>query len=341
MKKKTALFITTISLYLIFSLTSCSFLAKILREDANRIAQQSTKTKEINREDHVASLVAESATQTQASLVETPAPIEPAADTPVPSPTIESIVQPTVTPLPTQESLALPTPKLDKEVRWMGLSFTLPGDLDYTVTVEEVEEWPDPNTLEFGKIGAGHILFHLNPSYDYQHFHDGPRIYVFPGESYWKYYEDLTTLMGLNLLIDTGDFSDYAVNEELPFPRFFNAAQIYHSNEKVIRFQNGSGIRYLTAYRQACAPIVTHDLFYAFMGLTEDQSYFVVAIIPIYQSPLQWTTALPPIGDPFYDNYSQHLADVAYLLNGTNSADLYPNLDLLEKLFESLRLSVQ
>jgi len=341
MKKKTTFFITFLSVILVISLTSCNLLAKALREGADKIEQGGAKTEELSVDDQVASLVANISTQTQISKVESPAPTQAIADTAVPSPTIESITPPTVTPLPSQAPIPQATSKPDKEVRLMGLSFTLPGDLDYEVTIEEVEEWPDPNTLGHGNIGAGHILFHLNPSVDHQHFHDGPRIYVFPGHSYWKYYEDETKLVALNLLRDSGDFSDYDVDEALPFPPLFNAAQMYHSNEKAIKFQNGSGIRFLTAYHQIYAPIVTQDLFYAFMGLTDDQSYFVVAIIPIYNSPLPWTTPLPPDGDPFYANYKQHLLDTANTLNGTSPAGFDPNLDLLDKLLESLRLSVQ
>ena len=357
MKKKTAFSIIALSLCLVISLTSCSFLAKTLREGADRLDQKSSQSEEISVEDNIATMVAEFATQTQAIQAETHEPTEPVADTlvptetatdmPLPSPTIESIVPPTVTPLPTEVPLPtstskpLPPPKPDKEIRLMGLSFTLPGDLDYTVTIEEVEEWPDPSTLGHGNIGAGNILFHLNPSYDHQHRHDGPRIYVFPGHSYVKYYDDAMAFFQLQMLINDEDFSDYDVDEPLPFPPLFNAGQMYHSNEKVIHFKNGSGIRFLTAYHQIYAPIVTQDLFYAFMGVTEDQNYFVVAIIPIYQSPLPWTTPLPPVGDPFYDHYTQHLTDVADLLNASGPADFDPNLALLDRLFESLRLSVQ
>lgn len=341
MKKKTAFLITTISLCLVLSLTSCSFLAKTLRAGADRIEQESAKTEELGVEDQVASLVADISTQTKAAQLETPVPMEPAVNTPVPSPTIESIVPPTVTPQPGQISTNVPSNKPDKEIRLMGLSFTLPGDLDYTVTIEELDEWPDPNTLEPGNIGPARIIFHLNPSSDHQHFHDGPRIYVFPGYSYAKYYDVAMSFFQLNMLMDTEDFSDYDVDEALPFPPLFNAMQMFHSNEKVIRFQNGSGIRYLTAYHQIYAPIVTQDLFYAFMGFTEDHNYIVVAIIPIYESPLPWTTPLPPDGDPFYDNYTQHLLDTANALNAASPADFDPNLDLLDKLFESLRLSMQ
>ena len=349
MKKKTALLKATLSFCLVILLTSCSFLAKALREGADKIEQQSAKNDELSVDDQVASLVANISAQTLAAQTEAPAevptntapPTEAAVDTPVPSPTIESITPPTVTPLPSQMPIPQAPSKPDKEVRLMGLSFTLPGDLDYTVTIEEVEEWPDPNTLGHGNIGPGHILFHLNPSSDHQHTHDGPRIYVFPGHSFWKYYEDETKLVALNLLRDLENFSDYDVDEALPFPPLFNAMQMYHSNEKVILFQNGSGIRFLTAYHQIYAPIVTQDLFYAFMGLTDDQNYFVVAIIPIYNSPLPWTTPLPPDGDPFYANYKQHLLNTANILNDTSPANFDPNLDLLDKLFKSLRLSVQ
>ena len=134
-------------------------------------------------------------------------------------------------------------------------------------------------------------------------------------------------------------FSDYDVDEALPFLHF-NAAQMYHSNEKH-HVPNGSGIRFLTAYHQIYAPIVTQDLFYAFMGLTDDQNYFVVAIIPIYNSPLSRSTPLPPDGDPFYANYKQHLLNTANISNSTSPSDFDPNLDLLDKLFKSLRLSLQ
>jgi hypothetical protein len=60
---------------------------------------------------------------------------------------------------------------------------------------------------------------------------------------------------------------------------FFNAAQVFASNIKVISFQNGKGVRFLTEYAQHAASANNHNLFYYFQGLTGDGAYYIIAIL--------------------------------------------------------------
>jgi hypothetical protein len=49
----------------------------------------------------------------------------------------------------------------------------------------------------------------------------------------------------------------------------------------MIPFQNGKGIRTLTQYAQYFAPVNNNELFYQFEGLTDDNKYYVIAVLPV------------------------------------------------------------
>jgi hypothetical protein len=53
------------------------------------------------------------------------------------------------------------------------------------------------------------------------------------------------------------------------------------ANIQMISFQSGKGIRALTEYAQYYAPINNNELIYQFIGLTTDEKYYIIAILPI------------------------------------------------------------
>jgi hypothetical protein len=101
-------------------------------------------------------------------------------------------------------------------------------------------------------------------------FHE-PRIFVYPVSEYVQMVPDVGGIVDeLKTIINS---SGAPMPENLPFLPAFNAAQIFHSNEQVIQFQSGTGIRFLTQYAQAPYPVNNNSLFYTFQGLTSDGTF--------------------------------------------------------------------
>ena len=80
---------------------------------------------------------------------------------------------------------------------------------------------------------------------------------------------------------------------------------MFLSKPEYLKFENGSGVRYLTMYGQGFAPINNHDLFYSFQGLTADGRYWVSVIMPVNHPSLQATydDPLPADFAQFAENF--------------------------------------
>ena len=322
MKTKTSLFAVVMSFFLIISLTSCDLITA-MREKAESLEQVNEGNLPKKEPEDTA---------------KEPEPADSSNEVAQPEPQ-ESITPETPAEIPDDDTEAPETP--GKEFRYMGLSFSIPDGLDYEVSVEEVDEAENPDELYPGEIGAAHIIFHLNPQTPAERFMK-PKIIVFPMDSFKRTYKTWQSYFEtLKQLSTSGDFSGYSPLEPLPFPPIFGAMQMYHAREKSITFQNGLGYRFLTEYGQAYTPMATESLFYAFVGLTKDQNYLVVGTIQMEQSPLpdkiDWSTDM----DAFYSQYDQLATEAAQLLNEADINEFMPSLELLDELFESLRLSVQ
>ena len=139
------------------------------------------------------------------------------------------------------------------------------------------------------------------------------------------------------------------LNNPLPAIPFFNDQQVFASNVKVISFQNGQGVRFLTQYAQYSAPANNHDLFYEFQGVTRDGAYYIVAILPIRNPMLAETSdagAPLPVGgvpysymiDPNTDMqlYYRSVTDV---LNATPADTFTPTLNQLDQLIQSMSIT--
>jgi hypothetical protein len=138
-------------------------------------------------------------------------------------------------------------------------------------------------------------------------------------------------------------------SDQLPGIPFIEGTQVFASNIKVIPFQNGQGVRFLTEYAQYFASANNHDLVYHFQGLTSDGEYYIVAILPI-RNPMLAETSDPgaplPVGGVPYLFYSDPTSDVQLyyksvteILNATPPQDFTPTLDYLDSLIQSMRIN--
>ncbi|MFC1960377.1 SH3 domain-containing protein [Chloroflexota bacterium] len=134
-----------------------------------------------------------------------------------------------------------------------------------------------------------------------------------------------------------------AVIDFPPFmPRMIvNAAPIFGSHQKLITFNGGSGngYRYIVQYAQYPAPIRSHELFYTFQGMTADGDYYVSAILPLADLPLQ----------QFSEDYEgeksndvgvlpEYDAALTEFVTGQADDDFLPSLTTLDAIISSIRL---
>ncbi len=123
--------------------------------------------------------------------------------------------------------------------------------------------------------------------------------------------------------------------EGAPVGDVFNAAQMYKSNVKYLRFQNGEGIRFLTQYGQALSPLGRPMMFYTFQGFTDDGQYFISAILPATHPSLPHGNQVE-MDQAFMDNWDTYVAETEAQLNAEADNTFLPPLGLLDVMFESM-----
>ena len=132
--------------------------------------------------------------------------------------------------------------------------------------------------------------------------------------------------------------------DNLPVLPIQNAARHFQSQAQVIEFQNGSGIRYLTQFDQYPAIVSNQEMFYMFMGLSQDGNYFISAYLPASAAFLPADsnpeTALPIDGIPYPTNndIESYYTTIAETLNGTDPSAFNPTLPILDALIRSIQV---
>jgi hypothetical protein len=137
--------------------------------------------------------------------------------------------------------------------------------------------------------------------------------------------------------------------KELPCVPFFNVPQALAAQVKVIPFQNGRGVRMVTEYAMGRAIINNNELIYHFEGLTDDEQYYVIVILPITAPGLpedgQPGGTAPAGGVPIPDfndmnaNWMGYYGDTRQMLQALEPNAYNPNLDALDALIGSLSIS--
>ena len=343
MRIKSAIQTTLLCVFLVGTLVACNTFSKILDSSAEIIEQESKKDETLPQDEIPATQTPlpsqENAigTQVALSVQETMKAYQPtytATQTFAPRPTRTETAEATA-PLPVITASPVATKVPINEARYKGFSITLPQGLGYSWTAEEVEQSSDPNGPQ-----TSHYIFHLNTSQENANIRKA-KIYILPLDDYvednaWHYH-----IEELDNYRVSGDFSQLSPYDFLPFPRLFSGTQSFRSKIKAIAFQNGSGIRFLTAYENDLMPMHTNSLFYAFVGVTNDKNYLVAGVIPIFRSPLPQNTDYPNDYDSIITRYDQHISEGVQLLNETQDKDFGPNLEWIDALFKSMNLKQQ
>ncbi len=264
----------------------------------------------------------------------------PLAVMPVPT------LTPTMAPASTKAPTALPTTIDGTAVSYGMLRFVLPSGVATGIRGSQFSRVEGSNVAPWD-VTPGHTQVKLEGYLLQGKFHE-PKILVYPAQPYAEQSRAaFESLHRLNNIL--GNPSAPLSNEQLPTVPFFNAAQVFASNIKVITFQNGKGVRFLTEYAQYPASVNNHDLFYHFEGVTNDGAYYVIAILPITVPVLAETSdggaVLPRGGVPYPDitrpnpDMKNYYSAVTTLLNGTAPESFAPTINRLDSLIQSMQIS--
>lgn len=220
-----------------------------------------------------------------------------------------------------------------------NISFVIPTGTGSGAQVETIEAVPPSGDMPWWEIAPRYDKYMLQ-GYSLSNTFHAPTIYVYPVNEYLQVNEDMAEPFDTLKSIIAGQ----PLPEAIPFLPAFNAAQMFHSNEQILTFQNGKGIRFLTQYGQAPYPVNNNSLFYTFQGMTDDGAYYVAAILPTSAAFLSADgnpdTPLPADGVPFdwenFENLDQHYELVKQKLNATDPNAFNPSLTGLDSLIQSI-----
>ena len=132
-----------------------------------------------------------------------------------------------------------------------------------------------------------------------------------------------------------------------PFPE--DLLSNFYAQAQGISTANGHGLRYLHQIMQAFAPITNSELFYYYLGLTEDGNFFIEALLPVHAAFLvadgSNEAVLPQDGIPFpgvpvetsvWDAYLQAVKDK---LDASSPEVFTPALTTLDALINSIEVT--
>lgn len=253
-----------------------------------------------------------------------------------------------IPPAPTQAVLPLPSPTTaaptntpQPSAYFNGITFTYDPSLSKGVSAQTIEaSAPASDQMPF---------FAVNPKEDQFNFQGypitqnlPPQILVFSVSEYEKLISDPV----LNKQID--DLKKLLADRpadssgELPFLPIMNAGQLMHAQLKYIKFQNGTGIRYLAEYGQNFAPLSNTLLFYTFQGITSDGAYYISATLPVNHAKLPGDDGelqLTKDFQKFSDNFPSYVVDIQNKLNAEQASSFTPSLDTLDAMIISLKVA--
>ena len=197
-------------------------------------------------------------------------------------------------------------------------------------------------------VAPEHIQFKLD-GYAIEGKMFPPQIYVYPAQAYAQLQERGTAAQSLERLRTVLAQSSMVNVKELPNVPFFNISQAMAAQVKVIPFQRGRGVRMVTEYAGGRSIINNHELIYHFEGLTDDEQYYVIAILPVTAPGLpedgQPGGVVPPGGVSVPDfndmnaNWMGYYGDARQMLQDLEPGAYNPNLDQLDALIGSLTFS--
>ncbi len=168
-----------------------------------------------------------------------------------------------------------------------------------------------------------------------------PRIIVFPVQEFIKIGGDFASKR-VNRLSQTLANQPSNPPGELPMLLGEPNGQLLHAGLEYLKFQNGSGIRYLTQYGEQPWPLDNNLLFYTFQGLTDDGGFYISAVLPVNHDPLEGDDGVARMQEDytkFQSNYPVYMDYIQKQLNTEQANSFTPNLATLDAMIKSLSVN--
>ncbi len=166
-------------------------------------------------------------------------------------------------------------------------------------------------------------------------FHD-PVINILPVQEYIDVNPDIAdTINSLKQLLDNPTDDPGSI----PFLPAWNAAEMFVAKVNYLEFNGIRGVSFLTQFGQSFWPINSHDMFYTFQGLTNDEKYYISIILPV-SHPMLPATGEDYTGsmDELMSDYDGYLADTLPLMESWSNDEFTPSLDGIEALIKSIKI---
>ncbi len=194
---------------------------------------------------------------------------------------------------------------------------------------------PEPG---FGGAAPAHVLFTFGAN---QHpYILSPRdaqLRVFPVAAYRRIDPALSRV--IDDLKDMLDKQPVELTSDIPVLPLINAAQLFRARARYLSFQNGAGVRFITAYVDELTPVTNQNLAYIFQGLTSDGNYYVSFFYPLTTRALPdnagFTLAAQDI-DAFIRDFDRYLIDAVNTIERQPADGFTPSLSALDALMASL-----
>ncbi len=265
-------------------------------------------------------------TQAQGNQVETAVAATMQALTAAPSETV-----------PTQA----PTQVSGTSVSCENVTFVIPTGLAGGVNAEAVPAVGEGSGAPW-EVAPAHVKCTLTGYQLQGKFHE-PTIFVYPADEYAQAQSGVAEQID-RLKKILGGFTP--MKETLPNVPFFNAGPLIAARIQIVPFQNGNGVRALTQYAQYSGPINNHELFYHFQGLTSDNKYYVIAILPITAPILaedeKPEAPVPAGGVPIPTGVGPdevYYTSVTEKLNALSPDSYAPSLNTVDALIQSIQVT--
>jgi hypothetical protein len=99
------------------------------------------------------------------------------------------------------------------------------------------------------------------------------------------------------------------------------------------------GYRFVAREPQGLNPLINWDLFYFFVGLTNDNHYLVTMMVPVTSSLLLDKMEDVPAAelDLMYSDYNRYMQEKESMLKTMSTSDWSPDIETLDKIIHSLK----
>jgi hypothetical protein len=221
---------------------------------------------------------------------------------------------------------------------YAGIGYALPPAPAHWASGEIVDELTDEAGGPWWAPAPKHPEIRL-VGYPVEGSVQAPRIVVYPvNDLVAANPEAANRVEQLRQLLSGGEIP---ADAQLPFLPLTNAGGPLQAQVKIVSFEGGRGVRYLTQHGQGPAPINNQELFYTFQGLTDDGAHYVAVILPITNSSLPDSAASVPEAEHQAQlaDYGQYVDSTTQALDAQPDTSFQPSLAELDALVQSISIA--